>query len=90
MKIFNLEGAANYLQVSTETMREYAVNGLVAGAKIGKGLIFTEDDLDDYLRKEIKTQTEARRKEQVKEDKPEVAQKSHRRQPARPPALGVA
>ena len=90
MKTFNLEGAAEYLNISTETMRNMAVSGEVDCAKIGKSWVFTDEHLDEFLRKEIKAQTAARRKDQVKEDKPEAAQKSHRRQPARPPALVAA
>ena len=71
MKIYNLEGGAEYLMVSIDTMRDLAANGDVAGAKIGKAWVFTDEDLDEYLRKEIKKQTAARRNEPA--DKPALA-----------------
>ena len=63
MKTFSIEGAAAHLNVSPDTMRDLAANGDVAGAKIGKAWVFTDEDLDEYLRKEIKKQTAARRNE---------------------------
>ena len=94
MKTFSIEGAAAHLNVSPDTIRDLAANGDVAGAKIGKAWVFTDEDLDEYLRKEIKKQTAARRNEPA--DKPALAdvpkspRAAQRRQPARPPSLGVA
>lgn len=71
MKTFNLEGAAAYLNVSPDTMRDLAADGDVAGAKIGKAWVLTEAHLDEFLLKEIKKQTAARRNDPA--DKPALA-----------------
>ena len=94
MKTFSIEGAASYLNISPDTMRNLAANGEVAGAKIGKAWVFADEDLDEFLRKEVRKQTAARRNEPA--DKPALAdvpkspRAAQRRQPARPPSLGVA
>lgn len=94
MKTFGLEGAAEYLNVSPDTMRDLFASGEVDGAKIGKAWVSTEAHLDEFLLKEIKKQTAARRNEPA--DKPALAdvpkspRAAQRRQPARPPSLGVA
>ena len=94
MKIYNLEGGAEYLMVSIDTMRDLVASGEVDGAKIGKAWVLTEAHLDEFLLKEIKKQTAARRNDPA--DKPALAdvpkspRAAQRRQPARPPSLGVA
>ena len=71
MKIYNLEGGAEYLMVSIDTMRDLVASGEVDGAKIGKAWVLTEAHLDEFLLKEIKKQTAARRNEPA--DKPALA-----------------
>ena len=61
MKTYNIEGAAEFLHVSTDTMKDLAGNGAVPGAKIGKAWVFNEEDLIDFVREEIKRQTAERR-----------------------------
>lgn len=61
MKTFNVEGAAEFLNVSTDTMKDLAGSGAIPGAKIGKCWVFAEDDLLEYLRAEIRRQTAERR-----------------------------
>lgn len=61
MKTYCLEEAAKFLNISCDTMRDLAADGTVAGAKIGKGWVFSEDDLSEYLRDEIRKQTLSRR-----------------------------
>lgn len=66
MNTMGIPGAAEYLNVSQDTMRELAATGAVAGAKVGKEWVFFEDDLEEFLRKEIKRQTSERRGEPTK------------------------
>ena len=61
MKTLSLEGAAAHLNVSPDTMRDLAANGDVAGAKIGKAWVFTDEALEEYIREEIRQQTAGRR-----------------------------
>ena len=65
MKTFDLEGAAAFLHVSKDSMRDMADSGRVPGAKIGPGAgyrwVFTEESLEEYLRDEIRRQTAERR-----------------------------
>lgn len=57
----DLDQAADYLKISTDTMRDLADSGTIPGAKVGKQWVFRTPDLDAYLAKEIATQTEERR-----------------------------
>lgn len=57
----NLSEAAALLKVDTETMRRLAANGTVSGARIGRAWVFLQDDLLDYLRQQIREQTNRRR-----------------------------
>ncbi len=52
--------------MSSYTLREMAVAGLVPAAKVGRRRIFTEEALAEYLRNEIKKQTAERRGEPEK------------------------
>lgn len=93
MKTFGLEDAAAHLNVSPDTMRDLAANGDVAGAKIGKSWVFADEDLDEFLRNEIRKQTAERRNEPIKEAKTAespVSRRVPRRKPKPPPSLGVS
>ena len=61
MKTYNVEGAAEFLNISADTLKDLAGNGSVPGAKIGKCWVFSEEDLAEYLRAEIRRQTNERR-----------------------------
>lgn len=60
MRTFNVEGAAEFLNISADTMKELAAIGAVPGAKIGKSWVFYDEDLVEYLRAEIRRQTAER------------------------------
>lgn len=62
MKTYGLDGAAEFLNISADTMRDLAQKGVLPGAKIGKCWLFTDEDLEAYVREEVKLQTAARRK----------------------------
>lgn len=57
MKTYSIDSAADFLNISADTMRDLAADGTIAGAKIGKSWVFTEEDLAEYLRNEIRKQT---------------------------------
>lgn len=61
MKTLNLETAAAFLFVSEYTLQDLAASGAVSGAKIGKCWVFTDEDLDAYVRDEVGRQTAERR-----------------------------
>lgn len=94
MKTFDLETAGQFLNVSPSTMRDFAANGVVPGAKLGKRWVFTDEDLESYVRAEVKKQTGVRRGEGTKNSPtPERTTDSTfyprigRRRPAPPPPL---
>lgn len=49
-KTLDLKGAASFLGIHKETLRERAACGEIPGAKVGKSWRFLEDDLVNYLR----------------------------------------
>ena len=57
----DLEGAADFLNISKDTMRDLAASGAVPGAKIGKEWVFWMDDLCEYVKAEVRRQTHERR-----------------------------
>ncbi len=61
MKTHNAESAAEFLNISADTLKDMAGSGAIPGAKIGKCWGFEEDDLAEYLRAEIRRQTAERR-----------------------------
>lgn len=58
---FDLDAAAEILKLSKYSLGKLAKDGAVPAAKIGKRWVFTDESLAEYLRSEIKKQTEARR-----------------------------
>lgn len=96
MKTYDLETAGQFLNVSPSTMRQFAASGVVPGAKLGKRWVFTDEDLESYVRAEVKKQTGARRGENTKNPPtPERTTDSKfypwsgRRRPAPPPSLSM-
>ena len=47
--VLTTEQAAQYLQVSVETIKRHARRGELPGAKVGKAWRFRKIDLDDWL-----------------------------------------
>lgn len=60
MKSLDLKEAAEILKVHENTVMELVGNGMIPGAKIGRAWVFIDEDLFDYLRKEIVRQSAAR------------------------------
>jgi excisionase family DNA binding protein len=89
MITYGIEGAAEFLNISPDTMKDLAASGKVAGAKIGKSWVFADEFLAEYLRKEILRQTAERRGQPVETEKPPAdnARRPTRRRPATPPPL---
>lgn len=56
-RTLDLTGAAGFLGIHTQTLRERAANGEIPGAKVGKSWRFLEDDLVNYLRSLYSNQT---------------------------------
>lgn len=98
MKTFDLEAAAEFLNISPYTMKTLATNGVVSGAKIGKEWVFIDEFLEQFLREETRRQTAERRGKPEapehqgsgKENKPNVlttTSRTVRRRPSTPPSL---
>lgn len=66
MKPMLVAEAAEYLRVSPDSLREMAESGDAPAAKIGPNggrvWIFTDESLDEFIRKEIMRQTAERKK----------------------------
>jgi len=84
MKILGLKEAAEMLRISPDCMRDLAADGSVPGAKIGKEWVFLEEELEEYLRSEIKKQTLQRRGE-LEQRLPSAYARTVRHRPAPPP-----
>lgn len=97
MKTFNLEGAAEFLRVSTDSLRDMADSGKVPAAKIGPTTgyrwVFTDEALEEYIREEIRLQTARRRNQPLVPVQSVQAQAAvpnrpaPRRRPAPPPFI---
>lgn len=90
MKTFGIESAAEFLNVSPDTMKDLAQNGVVPGAKIGKCWVFSDESLESYLREEIRKQTADRRGDSGTEPPakvPTTYSRTVRRKPRTPPPL---
>lgn len=87
MKTMNLSAAAEFLNISTDALKDLAGSGIVPAAKIGKAWVFSDESLDDYLREEIRKQTAERR---MDGKAPTAYTRTIRRAPRTPPALRSA
>jgi excisionase family DNA binding protein len=61
-KLMDVNEAANYVGLSTFTVRRLAKQGALPAAKIGRAYRFKREDIDSYLR------TQYRGTDDVKED----------------------
>lgn len=82
-----LEEAAAMLRISVDAMRDFAAEGVIPGAKIGKEWVFLESGLIKYLEDEIEKQTNQRRGKKPGRV-PTAYARTVRHKPAPPPALG--
>lgn len=89
----DINGAADYLKIHSKTMEELANCGEVFGAKIGRSWVFRKVDLDEYLYKKTREQTEERRNRirgeapMIDEKPPEPSLRTSRRKRRELPAL---
>jgi excisionase family DNA binding protein len=63
LKTFDTEECAEFLKVDRTTILRLAANGFLPGAKIGRGWVFIEDDIVEYLRIQTKIQQRSRQNE---------------------------
>lgn len=61
MKTLNVAEAAAFMKIAVTSMEELAMDGTVPAAKIGRSWVFIEDQLAEYLMKQIADQTAERR-----------------------------
>lgn len=88
MQTFGIEGAAGFLNISTDRLLDLAAKGTVPGAKIGKSWVFTDEDLGEYLRAEVRKQTADRRGEKLVPVQVEfLTTRPGRRRPTTPPPI---
>ena len=60
MKTLDLTEAAGLLKVHENTVMEMVSAGTIPGAKIGRAWVFLDEDLFEYVRREITRQSAAR------------------------------
>ena len=91
MKTYGSNGAAEFLNISPDSMLDLAGSGDVPGAKIGRAWVFADEDLADYLRHEVKKQTADRRGEKMAPVIVDTAAMTRpaRRKPMAPPPLNA-
>lgn len=66
MKTLNLTEAAELLKVHENRVMDWAAQGIIPGAKLGRAWVFIDDDLIAFVRKQINEQTTTRVLPQVK------------------------
>jgi excisionase family DNA binding protein len=72
----DLSEVATFLGATSETVAQFARNGELPGAQIGKGWIFLREDVVGFLRQRISQETVARRtaklSKKTDQEKPET------------------
>lgn len=58
-RLMDVEEAANYVGLSTFTVRRLAKQGQLPAAKIGRAYRFKKEDIDSYLRTQYKGEINA-------------------------------
>lgn len=61
-RTLGLDECAAMLRINPSTALELAQRGEIPGAKIGRAWVFVEEDVLTYLREQIETQVEQRKK----------------------------
>ena len=51
VKVRTLPEASNYVRMAEPTFRQYLRNGQITGSRLGKRWLFTQDDLDRFLKR---------------------------------------
>ena len=60
MKTFDIDECAEFLKIDSTTVSEMAGMGELPGARIGRGWVFLEEDLVEYLRTQVRAQRRER------------------------------
>ncbi len=60
MKTFDIDECAEFLKVDSTTVSEMAGMGELPGARIGRGWVFLEEDLVEYVRTQVRHQRRER------------------------------
>jgi len=60
MTTLKISSAAEYLGVHENTILRLAGEGRLRGAKIGRAWVFLEEDLIDYVRRQVREQSATR------------------------------
>lgn len=60
MRTLTLSEAADLLKVHENRVMEWAGQGIIPGAKLGRAWVFIDEDLTAFVRKQIAEQTEKR------------------------------
>lgn len=58
--VLGVAEAATLLRAEAETIMQYARSGKLPGTRIGKGWLFLREDVLDFLRRQIHTDTQER------------------------------
>lgn len=66
MKTLTLKEAADVLKVHENMVMEWASQGIIPGAKLGRAWVFIDEDLIAFVRRKIKDQTATRALPRVK------------------------
>lgn len=59
MKTYDRTEAAEFLKCDEDTVSTLRNTGKLRGAKIGRALVFMEDDLVEFLRDQVRQQSDA-------------------------------
>lgn len=68
MRTLNIKECAEFFKINLITAYEMAARGELPGAKIGRAWVFLEDDLVEYLRREVRRQQQERQSRSGRED----------------------
>lgn len=60
MRTLDIHEAAAKIKVHTNTVLDLAGRGVLPGAKIGRAWVFDESDVDAFIKRQIKEQSESR------------------------------
>ena len=60
-KTLDAEECGAFLKCSSGMVLELAAKGILPGAKIGRGWVFIEDDILEFLREQVRIQVEGRK-----------------------------
>lgn len=71
MKTFDIDECAEFLKVDSTTVSDMAGMGELPGARIGRGWVFLEEDLVEYVRTQVRYQRRERQSAQFEKQQGE-------------------